>query len=365
VRGGEDGGAAGQGEERLAEALAEEPAVGLGEEALGDLVALFVHAVGREGVAPDGHAVGHVVDRAGEERRAAHEHERADDHEGEPRRGHVEQRQEAAEEHERRPQVADEHEHEHGGAPDHEQRPDVLEGEPAAEPAGHELPGVVEVAREEDDDRELGELGGLEGDGTDAHGEVRPVHRLAEHGQPRHEEQRDAGGRDRVAVALQHAEVAQEQHGRAEEPEADGEPLRLLARQVGLDAVDHHEADRTQQRRQREEVGVRVREPRADEEVREEAPREEERAVDERHVAHLLLPGEEHGGEPRGHEEGDGDEPEELAQAGGAGHGMRPCSSWARRSEASSRERSSWSRMRARRAAEMERAGTLVTVTSS
>ena len=357
--------AAGQGEERLAEALAEEAAVGLREEALGDLVALLVDPVGREGVAPDGHAVAHVPDRPGEERRAAHEHERPDDHEGEPRRGHVEEREEAAEEHERRAQVADEDEHEHRRAPDHEQRPDVLERELPAQAARHELPRVVEVAREEDDDGELGELRGLEGDRPDAHGEVGAVHRLAEHRQPRHEQQGDAGRGDGVAVALEHAQVAQEQHGRAEQAEADGEPLRLLAREVGVDAVDHHEPHGPQERGQREQVRVGVGQPRAYEEVREQAPGEEEGAVDDRHVAHLLLPREQHGGEPRRHEERDGDESEELAQAQRARHGIRPCSSCATRSAASSRERSSWSRMRARRGGAMEAAGTLETATGS
>src|SRR5438874_1266170 len=39
-------------EERLAEALAEQPAIRLGEHGLGDLVRLAVHEIGAEGVQP-------------------------------------------------------------------------------------------------------------------------------------------------------------------------------------------------------------------------------------------------------------------------------------------------------------------------
>ena len=110
-----------------AEAGAEQPAVGLREQRLRDLVALLLDPLRVERVQPDVDAVLDVADRRGEEPGAEREQRQPDDHEREPVGGHVEQRQEAAEEHQRRAEVADEDEHQHRRAPDHEQRAEVLE----------------------------------------------------------------------------------------------------------------------------------------------------------------------------------------------------------------------------------------------
>ena len=109
-------------------------------------------------------------------------------------------------------------------------------------------------------------------------------------GQARDEEQADARRRDRVAVALEHMVVLDHQDRDAEEREADHEPLGLLARQLGVDPVDQHQADAGQGGGQREHVRVGVREPRPDEEVRQHAQPEEERAVGERRVGDVLGP---------------------------------------------------------------------------
>ena len=82
-------------------------------------------------------------------------------------------------------------------------------------------------------------------------------------------------GSARGAVVAQEAIVTQNSH------QADGEPLRLLARQLLVDPVDHHQAER-QPGAPRAGTGRGPRrEAGADEEVGEEAPGEEDPAVDD------------------------------------------------------------------------------------
>ena len=130
---------------------------------------------------------------------------------------------------------------------------------------------LSQIAGEKDDDPELRELGRLELDRAHLDGEVRAADLVPDAGQPRHQQQRDRGRGDRVAVALEHAVVADEQDRGAEEREPDDEPLRLLARQLGVDPVDHHHAHRREQGGEGEHVGVGVRQPRPDEQVCEHA----------------------------------------------------------------------------------------------
>ena len=89
--------------------------------------------------------------------------------------------------------------------------------------------------------------------------EVGAVDLLADPGHARQQQQEQADGRDRVAVALEHAEVAQEDDRRREQDEPDDEPLRLLARELLVDPVDDHEAEAREHRDEREQVRVRVR----------------------------------------------------------------------------------------------------------
>ena len=120
-----------------------------------------------------------------------------------------------------------------------------------------DLARVAQVGREEDDDRDLRELGRLEGDRAHVEGQVRAVDRVAE---PRKEQQDDPPQRDAVAVALEHAVVlAQRDDRRREEDQPDDEPLRLLAREVLVEAVEHHEPEAREHRDEREQVGVGVR----------------------------------------------------------------------------------------------------------
>ena len=158
---------AGDRDQPLSEAFAEEAAVGLGEDRLQDLVPA---APGGScvGVEPDFDPIVDVGDGRGEEPGAEQEHRHPDHDEGEAPGRHVEQGEEGGEEHQRAAEVADEDEHEHRGAPDDQHRAEVLERRQghAEHPPGADdqhLAVLAQVAGEEDDDADLRELGRLEG----------------------------------------------------------------------------------------------------------------------------------------------------------------------------------------------------------
>ena len=131
-----------------------------------------VGRVVRERVDPDVDAVLDVADGAGEEPGSGEEQDEPDEDVGEAVRRDVDEREEGAEEHQRRAEVADEDEHHHRGAPDDEERAEVLE---RRDRQAHHAPGgdreklasLVQVAREEDDDADLSQLGRLEGEGAE------------------------------------------------------------------------------------------------------------------------------------------------------------------------------------------------------
>ena len=184
--------------------------------------------------------------------------------------------------------------------------------------------------------------------GPEPDAEVGAVDLLADPGHARQQEQQQAAGRDRVAVALEHAEVAQEDDRRREQHEPDDEPLRLLARELLVDPVDDHQPEAGEHRDEREQVRVRVGQREADHEVPGEAQAEERRAVGQRDVRELLRVLDEHRREAGGEQERGGDEREQLAVAGA--HSSLPRSRARTRSSASSRDRSWWSVNVARRA---------------
>ena len=257
----------------------------------------------------------------GEEPGADQEHRHADDDEREAAGGDVEQGEEGGEEHQRAAEVADEDEHEHRGAPDDQQRPEVLERRQgdAEHPPGADdqhLAVLAQVAGEEDDDADLRELGRLEGERADLHPEVGAVDLLADPRQARRQQQQQADGGDRVAVALEHVVVAQELDRQGEEDEAEDEPVGLVAGEALVDPVDHHQAEGGQQGDQREEVGVGVGQAHAQEDVGGEADREEVGAVDEAEVAEAgVLLGEDRG-EAGAEQQGDRDQGDELPVPG-------------------------------------------------
>ena len=194
-----------------------------------------------------------------EVRRPAGEQRRARQDERHTRRGHVEKREEAAEEHDRAAEVADEDEHQHRQRPDHEHRAEVLQRQSRQPPPHEHVARLREVAREEDDDRELRELGGLELDRPDADAQVRAVRHPPDARKARCHQQGDPDRGDRVAVSLQAAQVAQKNDRGTEERQADPKPRGLSERAVRRDAVDLDEPERREQGAQREHVRIRVR----------------------------------------------------------------------------------------------------------
>ena len=151
-----------------------------------------------------------------------------------------------------------------------------------------QLPRVAQVGGEEDDDRELAELRRLELEGADADAEVGAVDLLADAGHARQQQQRQAGRRDRVAVALEHAEVLEEDDREREEQEPEAEPARLAQRLLLVEPVDHHEPEAGQHRHERQQVGIGVGQPDPHHEVGGDADAQEHRAVGERDVGELL-----------------------------------------------------------------------------
>jgi hypothetical protein len=136
--------------------------------------------------------------------------------------------------------------------------------------------------------------------------------------------------------------VAQRDDRRREDDQPDDEPLRLFAREVLVEAVEHDEAEAGQHRDEREEVGVGVGQRHAQHEVCGQAERQEDQPVGQRQVRQQVVALDEDRGEPGGHEQRRRDQREELAVAG-VHEAMRPRSSSRTRSEASSWERSVWS----------------------
>jgi len=133
-----------------------------------------------------------------------------------------------------------------------------------------------------------------------------------------------------VAVALEHAHAAPTQRDDrgGEQDEPDDHPLRLLARQHGIDPVDHHDADARQHGGEREQVGIGVRQRKADHQMRGQAQPEEQRSVgqgDRRSVVQGQVrfgPGrdvfglDEDRGEAGDHQQRRGHEAQELAISG-------------------------------------------------
>ena len=90
---------------------------------------------------------------------------------------------------------------------------------------------------------------------------------------------------DRVAVALERAVVAQEARSSRQKSSRPNTNHCACSRASSLvDPVDHHQPERGEHGDEREQVRVGVRQPRADEDVREHAAAEEEQPVGRRRV---------------------------------------------------------------------------------
>ena len=192
------------------------------------------------------------------------------------------------------------------------------------------------------------ELGRLERHRPEPDAQVGAVDLLPDPGHAREQEQEQPGRGDRVAVALEHAEVAQEDDRDREQDQPDHEPLRLVARERLVDPVDHHEPEAREHRDQREQVRVGVGQRDADHDVPRQAQQEEREPVGQRQVGLRRRLLDEDRREAEREEQRGGDQREQLAIA--SRHSTWPRSSWITRSSASSRERSWWSVKLSRRA---------------
>ena len=179
-------------------------------------------------------------------------------------------------------------------------------------PHDEHLAMLPQVAGEEDDHRELAELRRLEGDRADVDAEVGAVDLRADPGDARQEEQEQPAEHDQVAVALEHEVVLEEDDRRHEQDQPDDEPVGLIAGEGLVDPVEHHQPDGGQQRDEREQVGVGVGEPDAQEDVRAEADGEEVGAEDQAGIGELVAADDEDRGEAGDQQAGDRDQPEQL-----------------------------------------------------
>ena len=120
--------------------------------------------------------------------------------------------------------------------------------------------------------------------------QVGTVDLLADARQPRQHRHEYPDGRDRVAVALEHRDgpaPEREQRG-GEQDQSQHHPLRLLAREHGVDAIHHHDSHAREHRCEREQVGVGVRDRVTDHRMRGEAQAQEQRAIRQRRARSMV-----------------------------------------------------------------------------
>ena len=186
------------------------------------------------------------------------------------------------------------------------------DAEEAPRPDHQQLAVLTQIGGEEDDDADLGQLGRLEGDRTEADPQVGAVDLGADQRQPRGHQQGEADQGDRVPVPLEHRVVAEDLDHDREEDQPEHEPVGLVAGQLttqfGVEPVEHDESEGGQQRHQREEVRVSVGQADPDVDVGGEADRQEVEPVGETQVGQLAVVLREDRGEAGGQEQGNRDE---------------------------------------------------------
>ena len=136
----------------------------------------------------------------------------------------------------------------------------------AARPDRQQLAFLHQVRRQEDAERDLGELTGLEADATDAHPQAGAVDVAADDRQERHQQQTDADESERVAVPLQVARSPDDEERPDEGGDAERRPHRLQAGKLVVEAGDEYVAEAVEQgdQRQQRAVGVRRQPPGGD-----------------------------------------------------------------------------------------------------
>ena len=166
----------------------------------------------------------------------------ADQQPGQPLGRDVEQRDEDAEEQQRRAEVALEDQDAEAGDPGDEDRPEVagarqVDADDAAAGQRQHVALGHQVAGEEDDQQDLGELAGLEREAGEPDPDPRAVDGGADQRQQRQQQQHEAGEHGGVGEALQDAVVAHQDQHDDEQDDADGGPGQLGRRGRGRDVV--------------------------------------------------------------------------------------------------------------------------------
>jgi hypothetical protein len=203
------------------------------EPSVGQLAAAVVDARGPR-VEPEAHARVNLDEQLGGHHRAASEQSRAQDHVGLQPRRDPQQRDEEGEQQECETDVVLGPEHGHRDAPREEDR--------QQDPRWHDVHSTealgrrreqfavgCEVRGEEEDEQDLGDLDGLEGDGSHDHPQASTVDVLAEVGDERHHQQAHRSKQRQVAVAVEVAHVTHDSQGHDQSNGADQEPDRLVA----------------------------------------------------------------------------------------------------------------------------------------
>src|SRR5207253_719626 len=145
--------------------------------------------------------------------------------EREARRRCVEHAEEDPVEEQPAAEVVGDEEDEHRRAPDHEQRAPVLQAA-----LREHLALLAEIGGEEDDQRDLSQLAGLEAERAEVHPESRAIHAQADSRQERHEEEPDRAETEEVLVVLQEPVIAaQSEQGEREHDDADHDEVEELA----------------------------------------------------------------------------------------------------------------------------------------
>ena len=235
----------------VAQAYAEQVAVGDGVKRLAQLITGVLRI--RERVEPGVDAHLHVAEcRIG--RKCAHADKAQAHHQVELlSRGNVEHEQEHEEEHHGAAQVLLEHHDDHGHAP-HEQKRQQRSNVGQVERAhadgehGQQLAVLGQIACHEQHDDDFGNLTWLEGESADVQPDAATVNLLAKAGDHRREQQEDAHEHEGVFVVGDFIEVAEQRQHHDHAGNAHEQPNHLALRHVGRvrerrDARDEGDAD--------------------------------------------------------------------------------------------------------------------------
>ena len=318
----------------LAEPRPEQPAVREAEHPVDDLEAAAGLLVARaaEGVQPVGDAALDVAEDVARGICAGRGEQEAEDDPARPARGDVEHRDEHAEEQEAGAEVVLADDHAEGEHPHDEDRPEVAGAGEAdeQEPAPHHGEGVPprdEEPGEEDGERDLRDLAGLEVERADADPDVGGRAAEAQAGDQGQHEQHDRREHRDVRVALQHPVVADEEQHDDRGADAERRPEDLArpvvvvvldARGAEVDPVDLRDPEPVDGDRDRQDERIRVPGGEAQHDVQREG--EHADAARELHDVEIDVPERtelhEHDG-PGGHGEGEQQQAQlDVAEAG-------------------------------------------------